>query len=260
MIISKPIYFTLGLAILLGTGCSTMKSARETAGALALYTTQVKTDSEKFAAARLELDKARTANIDATEQLAARLENDNALCLKVWHLSGNEDRAKLFEGLTGATDLVATQNDQFAALRAKQAAAIAGMKSAIGRWNWSQSLRSMFEELGQKFAAFWKRGQHPRLTPEIVMLVILQFGQRRKGDPSYVAATFADIINTTPEDLSRMLDGEFEKCAKEQTQNDLASITDPRFDQILEMTKDLSCVFILFLSSFHWLSTNQSFS
>jgi hypothetical protein len=131
MIISKTFNITFGLGVMLLAGCSTMQSARDTASVLALYTTQVKTDSGKFAAARLELDKARTANIDANEQLATRLENDNALCLKVWHLSGNEDRAKLFEGLAAATDLVATQNDQFAALRAKQAAAIAGMKSAI---------------------------------------------------------------------------------------------------------------------------------
>jgi hypothetical protein len=131
MIIPSKIYFTLGLAIVMLTSCSTMQSARDTAGVLALYTTQVKTDSEKFAANRLELDKARIANIDSMEQLAVQMENDNALRVQVWQLSNNEDRAKLFQGLAEAADLVATQSDEFAALRTKQEAADTSMQSAI---------------------------------------------------------------------------------------------------------------------------------
>jgi hypothetical protein len=131
MIIPKPFYLTLGLALLPLAGCSTMQSARDTASVLALYTAQVKADSEKFSAARLELDKARTENIDFLEQSAVELENGNALGLKVWHLSNNDDRAKLCEGLTASSDLASKQADEFAALRAKQAEAVANMKSVI---------------------------------------------------------------------------------------------------------------------------------
>ena len=119
------------LAGLYLAGCSVPKQARETAGVLSLYTAHVKIDTENYAASRLELNKARTANIDYLEQSAVKMENANALQLKIWQLSNNDERAKLCQGLTETTVLAAGQADAFSALRQKQSDAVANMKSAI---------------------------------------------------------------------------------------------------------------------------------
>jgi len=127
----KTLITLTSLATLCLTGCCVPKEARDTAAVLSLYTAHVKADTEHYAAARLELDKARTANTDYLEQSAVKLENANALQLKVWQLSNNNDRAKLCQGLTEATILASGQDDAFSVLRQKQADAVANMKSAI---------------------------------------------------------------------------------------------------------------------------------
>lgn len=119
------------LAVLFIVGCGVPKEGRKTAEVLALYTTQVKVETESYSNSRTALTRARVANVDFLEQSATKVENENAIRLKVWELSGNGDCVKFIQKLTDVSDTVAKQEDSFATLQARQEAAIASLKSSV---------------------------------------------------------------------------------------------------------------------------------
>jgi ElaB/YqjD/DUF883 family membrane-anchored ribosome-binding protein len=96
-----------------------------------LYTYQVRSEAEDFAARRDNLAKARTRNINFLEQSTLTAEQRNTNQLHVWRLASAGNRLALYEGVLDGSARIAAQQDELAKLREGHAQAVSTIRSRL---------------------------------------------------------------------------------------------------------------------------------
>ena len=105
--------------------------------------------------------------------------------------------------------------------------------------NWSQSLHDVFQSLLSRLKPIWEKGRVAQLTPENVMLGLLQHGLNHLNDPADSAGKLASISELTPEDLDDLLT-EAKWLRVGEPTNALVTLIDPRLRVIVERAERLA--------------------
>ena len=85
-------------------------------------------------------------------------------------------------------------------------------------YRWSRSMKGLLHSLLQIRSRLHQKSpsETAPLTPEIVMLGVLQFGQERADAQNYLASKLAEIVSITKSRIERLLSEEFEKAEASQ--------------------------------------------
>jgi hypothetical protein len=119
------------LSSFLLAGCAGPRTARETAGTLALYTAQLKAQTDRFAASRTELTKMRTASLGLLEESALEAETRNNSIVQIWSLAGRSDDVELVNNLQNAAAFAEKQQDALETLKEQHLQAVQAAKTAV---------------------------------------------------------------------------------------------------------------------------------
>lgn len=104
---------------------------------------------------------------------------------------------------------------------------------------WSQSLRGVFRSLAVRFKPVWERGRIVRLTPENMVLALLQHGQDYKDDQSHVAGKLAGISHLTSKELDALLN-EGVWLRPEIESQEPSNVIDPRLEKMFQRAERLA--------------------
>jgi hypothetical protein len=121
----------LMLAACFLSGCAGPRTARETAAALARQTTELKSQTEQFAAKRTDLIRMRTAALNGLEESAVESETDSAFRLQVWALTGDTESVKLANALIAQGDLAGKNKEAADAAKQQAGDVVQAAKSAF---------------------------------------------------------------------------------------------------------------------------------
>lgn len=113
------------------SGCAGPRTARETAAALARQTTELKSQTEQFAAKRTDLIRMRTAALNGLEESAVESETDSAFRLQVWALTGDTESVKLANALIAQGDLAGKNKEAADAAKQQAGDVVQAAKSAF---------------------------------------------------------------------------------------------------------------------------------
>ncbi|WP_428267118.1 hypothetical protein [Haliangium sp.] len=117
-----------------GAGCGVPKEARNGATLMAAYTNQIKAESERFAASRTTLAKARQHNMNGLEESALTTEQSNQREVFLWGFekaSVGRDRQNLYEGIVAGTTTTRTQREALRTLREEHGKKVEAAKTRV---------------------------------------------------------------------------------------------------------------------------------
>ncbi|MDO8690347.1 MAG: hypothetical protein Q7R39_10130, partial [Dehalococcoidia bacterium] len=76
---------------------------------------------------------------------------------------------------------------------------------ALEGYPWSRSVQTMFASLRKQCEDYIKEEPGVELTPDMVLLGILRFGQQHRSNSQFLAGRLSAIANKSDEELSKLL-------------------------------------------------------
>jgi hypothetical protein len=110
----------------------------------------------------------------------------------------------------------------------------------LKKHQWSQSLRSLLGGMGPALNSRWEGGMRACLTPEALMLALLQFGKEHANDPNYVVAKLANLIALGSEGLRARFEAELDSSANLPDDQRTTSIVGARLSEVIATAEALA--------------------